>query len=109
MRTWWCQVNVHLCCHKKIFVQIFFFRITAGAPEKDLNHAEKVCDMALDMVEAITDLKDPSTGKAIPFSSLKADGGAHIYSPTQQSYKLNIPRFQVHIFGSVSEFIQVPL
>lgn len=37
--------------------------VVSGAPEKDLNHAEKVCDMALDMVEAITDLKDPSTGK----------------------------------------------
>lgn len=36
--------------------------VVSGAPEKDINHAEKVCDMALDMVEAITDLKDPSTG-----------------------------------------------
>lgn len=38
--------------------------VVSGAPEKDPNHAEKVCDMALDMVEAITDLKDPSTGRA---------------------------------------------
>lgn len=36
--------------------------VVSGAPEKELNHAEKVCDMALDMIEAITDLKDPSTG-----------------------------------------------
>lgn len=36
--------------------------VVSGAPEKEDNHAEKVCDMALDMVEAITDLKDPSTG-----------------------------------------------
>lgn len=35
----------------------------SGAPEKEQNHAEKVCDMALDMIEAITDLKDPSTGQ----------------------------------------------
>lgn len=37
--------------------------VVSGAPEKEDNHAEKVCDMALDMVDAITDLKDPSTGK----------------------------------------------
>lgn len=36
--------------------------VVSGAPEKQDNHAEKVCNMALDMVEAITDLKDPSTG-----------------------------------------------
>lgn len=39
--------------------------VVSGAPEKEDNHAEKVCDMALDMVEAITDLKDPSTGMFI--------------------------------------------
>ena len=38
------------------------YMVVSGAPEKEINHAEKVCDMALDMVEAITDLKDPSTG-----------------------------------------------
>lgn len=38
--------------------------VVSGAPEKEDNHAEKVCDMALDMVDAITDLKDPSTGKS---------------------------------------------
>lgn len=36
--------------------------VVSGAPEKESNHAEKVCDMALDMVDAITGLKDPSTG-----------------------------------------------
>lgn len=39
------------------------YMVVSGAPEKDINHAERVCDMALDMVDAITDLKDPSTGK----------------------------------------------
>jgi len=39
------------------------YMVVAGAPDKDANHAERVCDMALDMVEAITDLKDPSTGQ----------------------------------------------
>nr|CAD7576366.1 unnamed protein product [Timema californicum] len=38
------------------------YMVVSGAPEKEQSHAEKVCDMALDMVEAITDLKDPSTG-----------------------------------------------
>lgn len=38
------------------------YMVVSGAPEKEQNHAEKVCDMALDMIEAITDLKDPSTG-----------------------------------------------
>jgi hypothetical protein len=38
------------------------YMVVSGAPDKEDNHAEKVCDMALDMVEAITDLKDPSTG-----------------------------------------------
>lgn len=39
------------------------YMVVSGAPEKEGNHAERVCDMALDMVDAITDLKDPSTGK----------------------------------------------
>lgn len=38
--------------------------VVSGAPEKEVNHAQRVCDMALDMVEAITDLKDPSTGES---------------------------------------------
>lgn len=38
------------------------YMVVSGAPQTESNHAEKVCDMALDMVEAITDLKDPSTG-----------------------------------------------
>lgn len=41
------------------------YMVVSGAPEKEGNHAERVCDMALDMVDAITDLKDPSTGKYI--------------------------------------------
>lgn len=37
--------------------------VVSGAPVKENDHADRVCDMALDMVEAITDLKDRSTGK----------------------------------------------
>ena len=36
--------------------------VVSGAPEKENNHAQKVCDMALDMIEAIRYVKDPSTG-----------------------------------------------
>lgn len=44
------------------------YMVVSGAPEKEGNHAERVCDMALDMVDAITDLKDPSTGKSLPLN-----------------------------------------
>lgn len=38
------------------------YMVVSGAPSKESDHADRVCDMALDMVEAITDLKDRSTG-----------------------------------------------
>ena len=38
------------------------YMVAAGAPERRGKHAEMMCNMGLDMVEAITDLKDPSTG-----------------------------------------------
>ena len=38
------------------------YMVVAGAPEVRANHAESICDMALDMVEGITGLTDPSTG-----------------------------------------------
>ncbi|XP_043191299.1 soluble guanylate cyclase 88E-like isoform X2 [Amphibalanus amphitrite] len=41
------------------------YMVVAGAPEKRANHAESICDMALDMVEGITGLTDPSTGNHI--------------------------------------------
>lgn len=33
-----------------------------GAPVKDALHAARTCDMALDMIDAIQGLTDPSTG-----------------------------------------------
>lgn len=39
--------------------------VVSGAPVKENDHADRVCDMALDMVEAITDLKDRSTGRIV--------------------------------------------
>lgn len=39
-----------------------------GAPVKDALHAARTCDMALDMVDAIQDLTDPSTGLCQQFA-----------------------------------------
>lgn len=62
--------------------------VVSGAPEKDLNHAEKVCDMALDMVEAITDLKDPSTG-----THLRIRVGVHSGAVVAGIVGLKMPRY----------------
>lgn len=62
--------------------------VVSGAPEKDQNHAEKVCDMALDMVEAITDLKDPSTG-----THLRIRVGVHSGAVVAGIVGLKMPRY----------------
>lgn len=41
------------------------YMAVGGAPEKQRNHAEKTCNMALDMLEGIKGLTDPSTGNHI--------------------------------------------
>ncbi|XP_076339771.1 soluble guanylate cyclase 88E-like [Tachypleus tridentatus] len=41
------------------------YMVVSGAPEYNSKHAEKICDMALNMVEVIGDLHDPSTGKSL--------------------------------------------
>ena len=64
------------------------YMVVSGAPEKELNHAEKVCDMALDMVEAITDLKDPSTG-----SHLQIRVGIHSGAVVAGIVGLKMPRY----------------
>lgn len=38
------------------------YMAVGGAPVKDVLHAARTCDMAMDMVDAIQDLTDPSTG-----------------------------------------------
>ncbi|GIY53800.1 soluble guanylate cyclase 88E [Caerostris extrusa] len=40
------------------------YMVVSGAPENEERHPEKICQMALDMVVVIGDLKDPSTGTA---------------------------------------------
>lgn len=62
--------------------------VVSGAPEKDFNHAEKVCDMALDMVEAITDLKDPSSG-----THLRIRVGVHSGAVVAGIVGLKMPRY----------------
>nr|CAD7456517.1 unnamed protein product [Timema tahoe] len=64
------------------------YMVVSGAPEKEQSHAEKVCDMALDMVEAITDLKDPSTG-----SHLKIRVGVHSGAVVAGIVGLKMPRY----------------
>ncbi|XP_037956727.1 soluble guanylate cyclase 88E [Teleopsis dalmanni] len=64
------------------------YMVVAGAPEKDANHAERVCDMALDMVEAITDLKDPSTGQ-----HLRIRVGVHSGAVVAGIVGLKMPRY----------------
>merc|ERR1712013_766204 len=41
------------------------YLIVAGCPIKASNHALKICDMAFDMMDGITMLKDPGTGENI--------------------------------------------
>jgi len=41
------------------------YLIVAGCPVKAANHAIKICDMAFDMMDGISMLKDPSNGEAI--------------------------------------------
>ncbi|CRK99008.1 CLUMA_CG012144, isoform A [Clunio marinus] len=64
------------------------YMVVSGAPEKEQNHAEKVCDMALDMIEAITDLKDPSTGQ-----HLKIRVGVHSGAVVAGIVGLKMPRY----------------
>ncbi|KAJ3587425.1 hypothetical protein NHX12_011022 [Muraenolepis orangiensis] len=41
------------------------YMVVAGTPEKTKYHAHNICDMALDMVRSIDNLKDPSNGNNI--------------------------------------------
>ena len=41
------------------------YLIVAGCPVKATNHALKICDMAFDMMDGISMLKDPGTGKDV--------------------------------------------
>ncbi|XP_065158756.1 soluble guanylate cyclase 88E isoform X2 [Atheta coriaria] len=64
------------------------YMVVSGAPEKQANHAERICDMALDMVDAITTLKDPSTGQ-----HLKIRVGVHSGAVVAGIVGLKMPRY----------------
>lgn len=62
--------------------------VVSGAPVKENDHADRVCDMALDMVEAITDLKDRSTGE-----HLQIRVGIHSGAVVAGIVGLKMPRY----------------
>ncbi|XP_011645853.1 soluble guanylate cyclase 88E [Pogonomyrmex barbatus] len=64
------------------------YMVVSGAPVKENDHADRVCDMALDMVEAITDLKDRSTGK-----HLQIRVGIHSGAVVAGIVGLKMPRY----------------
>ncbi|XP_025405016.1 soluble guanylate cyclase 88E-like isoform X2 [Sipha flava] len=64
------------------------YMVVSGAPMTEDNHAEKVCNMALDMVEAIKDLKDPSTK-----SHLQIRVGIHSGAVVAGIVGMKMPRY----------------
>ncbi|XP_012219675.1 soluble guanylate cyclase 88E [Linepithema humile] len=64
------------------------YMVVSGAPVKENDHADRVCDMALDMVEAITDLKDRSTG-----NHLQIRVGVHSGAVVAGIVGLKMPRY----------------
>ncbi|XP_014295321.2 soluble guanylate cyclase 88E [Microplitis demolitor] len=64
------------------------YMVVSGAPSKETDHADRVCDMALDMVEAITDLKDRSTGE-----HLQIRVGIHSGAVVAGIVGLKMPRY----------------
>ncbi|CAD6224088.1 GSCOCG00005475001-RA-CDS [Cotesia congregata] len=64
------------------------YMVVSGAPSKETDHADRVCDMALDMVEAITDLKDRSTG-----DHLQIRVGIHSGAVVAGIVGLKMPRY----------------
>ncbi|XP_031343937.1 soluble guanylate cyclase 88E-like [Photinus pyralis] len=64
------------------------YMVVSGAPEKDSIHAPKICDMALDMIDSIQDLKDPSTGQ-----HLRIRVGVHSGAVVAGIVGLKMPRY----------------
>ncbi|XP_043270278.1 soluble guanylate cyclase 88E isoform X2 [Venturia canescens] len=64
------------------------YMVVSGAPIKKTDHADRVCDMALDMVEAITNLKDRSTG-----DHLQIRVGVHSGAVVAGIVGLKMPRY----------------
>ncbi|GJQ65681.1 hypothetical protein Trydic_g7767 [Trypoxylus dichotomus] len=64
------------------------YMVVSGAPQRETDHAERVCKMALDMVDAITTLQDPSTGK-----HLEVRIGVHSGAVVAGVVGLKMPRY----------------
>ncbi|KAJ8675449.1 hypothetical protein QAD02_011235, partial [Eretmocerus hayati] len=64
------------------------YMVVSGAPVKQSDHADRVCDMALDMLEAITDLTDRSTGQ-----HLQIRIGVHSGAVVAGIVGLKMPRY----------------
>ncbi|XP_055945190.1 soluble guanylate cyclase 88E-like [Argiope bruennichi] len=64
------------------------YMVVSGAPEEEEHQADKVCHMALDMVDVIGGLKDPSTGE-----SLKIRVGIHSGAVVAGVVGLKMPRY----------------
>ncbi|XP_076348426.1 soluble guanylate cyclase 88E-like [Tachypleus tridentatus] len=64
------------------------YMVVSGAPDVDEKHAENICDIALDMVDVIGDLKDPSTGQ-----SLRIRVGIHSGTVVAGVVGLKMPRY----------------
>ncbi|XP_013785585.1 soluble guanylate cyclase 88E-like, partial [Limulus polyphemus] len=64
------------------------YMVVSGAPDIVDKHAENICDMALDMVDVIGDLKDPSTGQ-----SLRIRVGIHSGMVVAGVVGLKMPRY----------------
>lgn len=64
------------------------YMVVGGAPVYDENHAHRVCDMALDMIDAIQDVKDPSTGR-----HLQIRVGVHSGTVVAGVVGLKMPRY----------------
>ncbi|GFW51878.1 soluble guanylate cyclase 88E [Trichonephila clavipes] len=64
------------------------YMVVSGAPENEERHPDKICQMALDMVVVIGDLKDPSTG-----DSLKIRVGVHTGPVVAGVVGLKMPRY----------------
>ena len=48
---------------QKVLKYLIFIIPRIGAPVADENHCERICDMALDMIDASMGIKDPSQGE----------------------------------------------
>ena len=70
------------------------YLIVAGCPNKAANHALKICDMAFDMMDGISMLKDPSNGEPIHMRI-----GCHSGPVVAGVVGLKMPRCDVRLFA----------